>query len=174
MALVIEDGTVVAGANSYIDVDTAKSYANARGVNLGTDDELIERRLVIAMDYLETLNYKGVRTNPAEQELAWPRTGVIMDGIEFDGDVIPARLRNAQAQLVIEQTNGVAIFASTGASAEGGEKFVKREKVDVIETEYATPKELGTELLSIAKMPAVDALLRGLIKSLGPLFAYRG
>lgn len=173
MALVIEDGTVVTGANSYIDIDTAKAYAQARGVDLGVDNSLIERRAVVAMDYLETLNYKGRRTDPVDQALAWPRTDVVIDGVVVPENSIPARLRNAQAQLIIEQTNGVKIFSSRGASSEPIE-FVKKEKVDVIETEFATPKELGVELLAVASMPAVDSLLRGLIRGLGPLFAYRG
>lgn len=174
MALVIEDGTIVAGANSYIDVPAAKAFAEARGVDLGTDDAVIEQRLLGAMDYLESLSYKGVRTDPDEQLLAWPRTGVTFDGRAFGPNTIPPQLKSAQAQLVIELTNGVVIFASSGASSGSTEKFVKKEKVDVIETEYATPKEVGEEFLAVAEMPAVSALLRGLLKGFGQLFAYRG
>src|SRR3546814_1420651 len=113
MALVIEDGTIVAGANSYIDVPAAKVYASARGVDLGTDDAVTEQRLLSAMDYLESLSYKGLRTDPDVQSLAWPRTGVTFDGRTFGPNTIPPQLKNAQAQLVIELFNGVIIFAST-------------------------------------------------------------
>lgn len=174
MALVIEDGTIVTGANSYIDVPDALAYAEARGVDLGPDDVLTEQRLLIAMDYLESLSYKGSRTDPDNQLLAWPRYGVTFDGRTFDDDVIPTQLKNAQAQLVIELFNGVVIFSSSGASSGGTEKFVKKEKVDVIEVEYATPKEVGEELLEVASMSAVNALLRGLLKGFGSLYAYRG
>lgn len=173
MALVIEDGTVVAGANTYVDVETAKEYAAARGVDLGTDDVVTEQRLLGAMDYLESLRYRGRRTEPDEQLLAWPRSGVCYDGVAIGSNIIPARLKAAQSQLVIELFNGVVIFSSSGASSTGGE-FIKKEKVDVLETEYATPKETGEVLLSVASMPAVDALLRGLLATVGPLFAYRG
>jgi hypothetical protein len=124
------------------------------------------------MDYLESLNFRGSPTDPDNQVLAWPRYGVTFDGRTIARDVIPNRLKNAQAQLAIEQANGISIFASTNTGT--GEAFVKREKVDVIETEFATPKETGATALDIASMPAVDALLRGLVKGLGPLFAYRG
>lgn len=174
MALVIEDGTIVAGANSYIEVQDAKSYATARGVDLGTDDNITEQRLLQAMDYLESLRYKGVRTNPEEQVLAWPRYNVIYDGHTFDPDLVPTRVKNAQAQLVIELFNGVMIFSSSSATTEAGAKFVKRKKVDVLETEYATPKELGTTFVAVASMPSVDALLRGLLRGFEPLYAYRG
>lgn len=174
MALVIEDGTVVAGANSYIDIAAAKAYAAARGIDLGTNDALTEQRLLGAMDYIESLSYKGTRTDPDNQALSWPRIGVTADGRTYGSNMIPTQLKNAQAQLVIELFNGVVIFASSGASSGSAEKFVKREKVDVLETEYATPKEVGQEFLAVASMPAVDALLRGLLKGLGPLYAYRG
>lgn len=95
MALVIEDGTVVTGANSYIDVAEAKAFAAARGVDLGNDDVVTEQRLLIAMDYLESLNYKGVRTDPDKQLLSWPRTGVTFDGRTFGAHVIPAQLKSA-------------------------------------------------------------------------------
>lgn len=174
MALVIEDGTIVTGANSYIDIPTAKAFAEARGVDLGTDDVVTEQRLLIAMDYLESLNYKGTRTDPDQQLLAWPRVGVTFDGRTFGQNTIPNQLKSAQAQLAIEQFNGVVIFASTGASSGNGELAVKKEVIDVIETEFFSPKDMGQEIVAVAEMPAVSALLRGLLKGFGPLFAYRG
>lgn len=173
MALVIEDGTVVAGANSYIEVQAAKDYAAARGVDLGTDDAVTEQRLLGAVDYLESLSYKGTRVAPDAQSLAWPRTGVTFDGHTFGGNVIPNQLKSAQAQLVIELSQGVVLFSSSSAGG-GADKFVKKEKVDVIEVEYATPKEIGEESLAVASLPAVSALLRGLLKGFGPLYTYRG
>ena len=174
MALVIEDGTIVAGANSYIDLPDTKAYAEARGVDLGTDDAVIEQRLLIAMDYLESLNYKGTRTDPDEQLLAWPRVGVTFDGRTFGDHVIPQKLKSAQAQLTVEQTNGIEIFASSGASTTAPEAGIKKEVVDVIETEFFSPKDMGYEFIAIASMPAVTALLRGLLRGFGQLFAYRG
>lgn len=174
MALVIEDGTIVTGANSYIDIPEAKAFAAARGVDLGTDDVVTEQRLLLAMDYLESLNYKGTRTDPDQQLLAWPRVGVTFDGRTFGDHVIPNQLKSAQAQLAVEQFNGVVIFASTGASTTVGELAVKKEVVDVIETEFFSPKDMNQEFVAVAQMPAVSALLRGLLKGFGPLFAYRG
>jgi hypothetical protein len=175
MALVIEDGTIVTGANSYIDIDGAKEYASSRGVDLGTDDALTEQRLLNAMDYLESQNFKGSRTDPDNQALAWPRIGVIADGRTYGSNAIPQQLKSAQAQLAIEQFNGVKIFSSTTASAGSDAQVVKREKIDVIETEYMTATDLGTaSVLAVADMPTVTALLRGLLRGMQPLFAYRG
>lgn len=172
MALVIEDGTIVAGANSYVSIAGAKDYATARGVDLGVDDAITEQRLHNAMAYLESLSYKGRPSYPDDQALAWPRYGVTYDYRTIDYDVIPLQLTNAQSQLVIEQFNGVALWASYGAS-DGTEKFVKKEKVDVLETEYATPKEMG-EIAQVASMPLVASLLRPLLRPMMTLKAYRG
>lgn len=172
MALVIEDGTVVTGANSYIDIPEAKAFAAARGVDLGNDDTVTEQRLLVAMDYLESLSYKGTRTEPDQQLLAWPRIGVTFDGRTFGDHVIPNQLKSAQAQLAIEQFNGVVIFASTSSGS--GELGIKKEVVDVLETEFFSPKDMNQEFVAVAEMPAVSALLRGLLKGFGPLFAYRG
>lgn len=174
MALVIEDGSVVAGANSYIDIAEAKVYAAARGVDLGVDDALTEQRLLVSMDYLESLSYKGYRTSPDDQELAWPRSDVVFDGRTYNANSIPNKLKHAQAQLVIELFNGVSFYSSTTANSSGGELAVKKEKVDVIETEFFSPSDMGQQVTAVAEMPAVSALLRGLLKKIGPLYAYRG
>lgn len=174
MALVIEDGTIVAGANSYVDVAEAKAYATARGVDLGADDALIERRLLEAMDYLESLRYKGSPTDPETQVLSWPRCGVYYDSRTIASGVIPDRLKNAQSQLVIELTNGVVLWANVSAS-DGSAKFVKREKVDVIETEFATPQEMaGQGAVLTATLTTVTTLLSPLLKAAMQLKAYRG
>ncbi len=54
MAIVVEDGTVVAGANSYITRASAIAYAAARGVTLA-NTTATDAQVVKAFDYLESL-----------------------------------------------------------------------------------------------------------------------
>lgn len=72
MALVVEDGTGVANANSYTSVANFQLYAQQRGLtvpSVGPDCEVL---LIKAMDYLELILYKGyVKTST--QPLQWPR-----------------------------------------------------------------------------------------------------
>lgn len=131
MALVIEDGTIVAGANSYATVADARAYASARGLTLSDDDAVVEAALVNAADLLERYDFKGSRVDAA-QELAWPREDVFV----FDNDdalaedEIPALLIKVQCQLAYDATQ--TELQPTGTGQE-----VVSEKVDVLEVKYA-------------------------------------
>lgn len=175
MALEIEDGTGKADATSYVTVAEARAYALARGVTLGADP-VVESQLVAAMDYLESLRarYQGHKTwpratteHPAAQALQWPRRCVVIDCTEFPEDAIPVELKRAQMQAVIELFNGFTLMASSDG------RLVKREKVDVIETEYMTGQDMGAMGTSGATFPALDALLEPLFESCGGGFALR-
>lgn len=164
MALVVEDGSIVANANSYQSLIDIRAYATARGVTLPVDDAEVEAMAFSAMDYLEgqRARYQGVKTDPANQELQWPRTGVSIDCYAIDSDVIPKELKNAENQLIIEINANVDILPTT---EQGG--FVIREKVDVIDTEYSELVGVGVN----PRMTAVDALLEPLFFPCGQKFA---
>jgi hypothetical protein len=172
--LIIEDGTGLADANSYVSAADARAYAALRGVTLaaaGTGIDPVEIQLVLAAQYLDSLAWVGYQAT-AEQGLAWPRVLtapylnfkfivscfppsylVPVDPSYYN--VLAPKLLAAQCQLVVEQFNGVVLLPSTI----GGTQFITREKVDVIETSYS--EKLGT--LASPAMPSVDSLLRGLL-----------
>lgn len=157
MALTIEDGSNVVGANSYITAADARTYATARGITLSADDAVVEAHLLLAKDYLESFRdqYSGTKTND-DQSLQWPRKNVEIDGIDFDEDSIPQLLIDAQAQLAIEKFNGVDFLSSI----EPG--FVTHRKVGPIERKFS--QRIGTNRETTMK--AVDALLRPLFNQL--------
>jgi hypothetical protein len=165
MALIIEDGTVVSNANSYVTLAEARTYAAARGVNLPADDVALEALLIKAMDYLEAqrARYQGSKTEPGVQVLQWPRTGVVLDSsYELPENVIPRELKYAQSQMAMSLHAGFDPLSDKDGSA------VKRQKVDVLEVEYMTPDEKnGADGVSI---PAVDALLAPLFGAVGGFF----
>jgi hypothetical protein len=176
MPLVIEDGTGVDGANSYITVDELRTYANDRGVSFPTalmpDTATIAvftPFLIRAADYLETLRDK-FRGCPvfAGQSLAWPRQDVWIEYTLQDKTVIPTRIKHAQAELALQQLSGIALQPSQAGQGIGAipagpngpitsitGAFIVREKTDVLETEYS--ETLGTNYAPI--MPAVMAFL---------------
>lgn len=125
MAIVIEDGSQVTGANSYATEAELQAYADARGVTLSG---VLEQLLIKAMDYLESLSYKGMKTS-STQPLQWPRSGAVVDGYSVASDEIPTRL--VQGQLA----TALAIDAGNDPLAPV-EPAVKREKVGPLETEY--------------------------------------
>lgn len=165
MSLVIENGSIVAGANSYVTIAEAKAYASARGLALPAADADIEPLLISAMDYLESkrTEYQGTKADPLTQALQWPRAGVYIDCVEIASDVIPKELKDAQCRLACEQFAGVAIMPTkTGP-------FVTEETVGPLTTKYDASRGSG----SIPDMTAVDALLAPLFSQCGQSFAFR-
>ena len=133
MALTIEDGTGVAGANSYVTADDLRAYADSRGTALGTDDSTLEPYLIQAMDIIESYRsrFQGVKTD-SDNALQFPRSGVFIDGSEIGDAVIPGELKNAQCQYALDaMTNDLMpnrLVSDTGAVIE--------ETVDVITVKY--------------------------------------
>ena len=132
MALVIEDGTVVTGANSYVTSAEVIAFALARGISIPEDTDL-DGMVVQAKDYVDSFEdqYKGVRVS-ATQPLAWPRKNVVIFSAKLPEDSIPQRLKDAQCQATIEVFNGAELQPNITGYA------VRVEKVDVIQVEYAT------------------------------------
>ena len=126
MAIIIEDGTIVAGANSYASEAELTAFAAERGATLtGAADVL----LIKAMDYVESFRkaFQGSKVDAA-QPLQWPRSGAYVDGYPIPTTEIPVDLKRAQMQAAIE-SDSTDLNPNTGQA-------VKREKVDVIEVEY--------------------------------------
>jgi len=161
--LIVEDGTIVPDANSYVSVDDIIKYAEARGVVLIPGSPIDPVKVAImainAMDYIEMFKYrwKGKRVNPSLQRLSWPREGVVIDGERWPSDKIPDELIAAQCQLCIQISRGVNLLPTVSAD----EAFITKEKVGPIETEYSEAVRLAASNLPV--MPAVDALLAVLL-----------
>jgi hypothetical protein len=152
MALNVEDGTIVANANSYATLVFIKSYAADRGVVISDDDPAVTTSFAIkATDYIETFARQFVGTQKTVgQSLSWPRSNVTYsDGTPFPDNVIPITLQQAEAQLVIEQMQGIDLMPSVNTP------MVIREKIDVLETQYS--EKIGVSLQPW--MPRVEALL---------------
>lgn len=170
MALVIEDGSAVAGANSYVTAAEVREYAETRGIVIANNIEL-DGMAVQAADYLETFadEYKGSRKTTS-QGLSWPRTHVVINCESFPDDEIPVQLKNAQCQAVIEIVNGADLMPNITGYA------VRREKVDVIEREYAVgggTNSTATPVFS-PKYSKLNALLKSLLRgTAGLLPVYR-
>jgi hypothetical protein len=158
MALIIENGSLVVNANSYVTVSQVRDYASARGILLPSADADIEHYLIKAMDYLESItNYKGDKVNIA-QNLEWPRVNVTIGLSTVDSSIIPAQLLKAQMQLALHVSDGIDLNPITTGN------FVVKEKIGPIETQYS--ETLNTDLSPT--LPLVDALLYILISPSKP------
>lgn len=154
--LTVETGSNVTGANSFISLDDADTYFEDRGDTTwsATGDDAKEQALVRAVDYLDSLNWKGYRTNET-QPLCWPRSGVKdRDGYSIDIDDIPQVVKDAQCEAAKRELTTGTLQPDIVA---GGQPI--RERVDVVEVEYAkgaTPRKQFTK---------VSEKLKGLVYS---------
>lgn len=75
----------------------------------------------------------GYRTGGLEQERAWPRTGATVSRQAIPTDVVPLAWEHASyAAALYEAQNPGGLSVATSQAA-----VIKREKVDVLEVEYA-------------------------------------
>ena len=157
ITLIIEDGTIVTDANTYVDADEARLYASNRGVTLSADDDVVAVFIISAMDYLEAqrARYQGSKV-AEDQALQFQRDDVYIDGISQDATTIPSILKQAQMRLVIEANNGVDLMPTRT----GG--FITEDTVGPITTKYSEKVDTSIE----PNITAVDALL-------APLFSVR-
>lgn len=134
MTLIVEDGSQVEDANSYVTLAEFRSYAAARGVDVPADDGEAEAMLVKAVDYLESFaaRFVGERVSRT-QSLSWPRASVTIEGFTWGPTEIPRQVLSAQLALGAEIAQGQDPFNPPAALP------VVRERVDTIEVEYANP-----------------------------------
>jgi len=103
MTITVEDGTIVADANSYESAVNVIAFAAARGVTIASEDA--ESLIIRAMDYIETRTYQGCQVEFGTQALSWPRDNVYIEGNLLDNDTIPNRLKNGLCQLCMDLQN---------------------------------------------------------------------
>lgn len=148
MALIVEDGSIVQGAESYVSVDNADIYLNARGMgnwSILTVDQK-EQALRRATDFMLGRyrgQWKGSKVK-YEQDLDWPRVGVTPDDAQtpFSLQVgygygymyvipytsVPKEVKNACCEL--------ALRAASGPLLEDIQQRVIQETVGPITTKY--------------------------------------
>lgn len=166
---IVEDGTIVEGAISYVTLDYANEY-HARRVNSAWLLLTVGQKkaaLVKATDYLKQkyrLKWQGDRVS-AEQPTDWPRNWVeyvdyayitqngstrIGGFIYYPANIVPEEVKQACCELALLSLSG-ALYGEQG-------QRVKREKVDVLEVEYQ-------DYTSPARVfPVVDGYLAPLLK----------
>jgi hypothetical protein len=137
--IIVENGTVVAGANSYVSEADLTAYASDRGLTLTAATDVL---IIKAMDYIESLSFIGDKHTEA-QPLQWPRDEVYIDRYYIERETIPKELKNGvyTAALAIDaELDPLRII----------ERATKREKVDVIEVEYANSAASQTIVRTIS------------------------
>jgi hypothetical protein len=151
VAFIVEDGSGVPGANSYLSLDDADAYHTDRGNTAWqTTADKKKAALIKATAYVENrfvweTGYKADSLN----SLSWPRyEAEDAEGYGFDGDEIPEKLKAAVAELAL-----VALSEDIFSPIEREISSVSAGPVSVSYVPGASQEK---------RYPLVEGLLRGL------------
>lgn len=164
MAITLDSTPGGASANSFVSeaevIDYAATRLNVVGFAGPTLTETEKAAVCEATREISMRRYRGTRATEA-QALTFPQWNLVNpdspNGFLYDTNVIPQRVKDACCELSFE-------FVKAGTSdiaAYDTKLNIIREKVDVLETEYANPI---TRAQGLRRYPRVWTLL-------SPLFA---
>jgi len=164
--LIIEDGTGKIDSNTYNDLAAFKLYFDNIGVDVSTlTDPTIEAALFeTGTTLLEIMfNYKGCISYPdTPQALSFPRTGLVdRRGLVVAEDAVPPELLAAQNELARSVAINDRLAYSDAPDNTGA---VKKEKLDVLMTEYFGPGTAPSILITQDVEAYVTKLLAPYIK----------
>lgn len=167
MAFVLEDGTGIAGANSYVSAAFADAYFADRGiVGWAGTDPVKEAALIRGTDYAEAL-YKGrwIGDEPVEpdQGLSWPRLfeGEVLVAPDFRAGV-PLGLQKAVCEYAVRALSG-PLMPDPLIDATGFSVVTTKKKVGPIEKEFRA-QGMSSQPRLIRPYPEADFLLRELLR----------
>lgn len=136
MALTVETGAVVAGADSYISLADANTYFTNHGSPSewadATDAEK-EAALRYAVQWIDSaFSWKG-EVKDDDQVLDWPRAGVYDDERRLVASTsIPQRVKDAQCEAALEHLKSSLI-----AGLDRGGRVKRRRVEGAVEIEFA-------------------------------------
>jgi hypothetical protein len=160
--VVVENGSLVANANSFVTRDDVLAYCQNRGYTFSIGDTALADAAVIkGADWLKNtmrLSYRGALISAA-QTMPWPRQDAsFYRGPDIPSTMIPQCVKDAQCELVYRAFAGTNLQPDL---ARGGQ--TKREKLDVLEVEYFPGAPSETVLQSVLGMLAPVLLDPGTI-----------
>jgi len=164
MALVVETGSGLTNADSYISLTDANSYVSDHGDpsswSDATDDEK-EEALRLGTQYIDLKygnRFVGVRGS-RDQALDWPRSAVVdVNGYIYDSDEIPTCLKYAVVEAALRHLAGDDLL---GVLNNPGTIKSERKKIGVMEKEV---EYVGGKAPAKA-YPKIRALLRPILDS---------
>lgn len=152
--LIVEDGSIVTDANSFVTEDQIVTYAAMRGIALPYTTDAHKDAVAVlgikAVDYLRVLSWRGELVDP-NQTMPWPRKN-LSGNPTIAEDAIPPAVLEAQFQLVLLVNGGTDLLPTSA-----GTGFVIKEKVGPIETLYSEKVGISTNGLPI--LPGITGLL---------------
>ena len=124
MAITVEDGSIVTGADSYISLADARAILTPIGQDLNTTDATAEQELRAALNYIESYRSRFTGNKKTkEQPLQWPRYSAVVDGFLIASDSIPNELKRAQVFAAYEIAQAESLQANDSGRKISSEKL---------------------------------------------------
>ena len=163
MVLVVEDGTGLATAESYVSVVTADAYhtkyGNTAWAGVESVKETALRRAALYMRSEYRARWRGARSKDL-QALDWPRAEVTdTDGYAIASNVIPLAVKDSQCEAALR---ALTTNASLVVDEDTDAQKVTEESVTVGPIEVSA-SYAGTKATSKG-YPIIESLLTGLLK----------
>lgn len=134
MAVTVEDGTIVAGANSYNSRADGDAYFGDRPSSTWASSATTAQKdeaLVSTGYWVDQQGpWIGVISSEDDDRMEWPRLEAYREGGKDYSGIIPENLKRAQLEAAEAYLNGQLEFAIERGGA------VSREKLGPIEVEY--------------------------------------
>lgn len=165
--LIIEDGSVVANANSYVTDDELKQFAGLNNYDVPStqpDREALLTKAYLWLNSTYEQRLQGYRVSPDIQTGMFPRIGVYAYGTYVNSSTIPQDLKNAQIHAALSINDGV----DTNAVKDSAD-LASFEVVGVYKESYQS----GDSTPTIAEMPAVTRFLKPYTKAASSGQLYR-
>ncbi len=158
--LIIEDGSVVANANSFVTDDEFKAYANSTNYDVPATQPDREALLIKSYDHLSCTYESRMQGYLISQEQTgfFPRSNVYAYNFYVDSDSIPQDVKKAQMMAALSINDGVDVNA-----VKSDADLASFEVVGVYKESYQD----GSSTPTIAEMPAVSRCLQPYTKAAG-------
>lgn len=157
MALIVETGQIIAGADSYVSIADARAMAVKLGWALPVDDGEAEIALRNGAMYvgLQESSMCGRRVSQS-QSLAYPRQGVKLFGYPVSNTSIPVQVIQAQIAAAVEYGAGSDVRANDDGRA------TSMERVEgAVTVQYFDNGNNGSTITITKAMDALRPLLCG-------------
>jgi len=153
--LIIEDGSVVANANSFVTDDEYKAYAKLKGYSVPATQPDREANLANAYDFLNFTyeqRLQGSRVTPQTQTGIMPRNYMVAYDAAVGNNEIPQDFKNAQMLASFSINDGVDTNAVKDSADLSG--------FNVGNGAYSETYQQGSNTPTLAQMPAVSKVLK--------------
>jgi hypothetical protein len=159
MALTIETGSIVTGADSWASRASYIAYAAGLGITIPNTEEA-DAQLRAAAIFIGTYEsrIRGERVS-RDQPLAFPRKGLVIEGFSWSDTEIPRQVLLCQMSLALDINAGIDLYNPPASASTP----VRRERVEgAVEVEYAV-----RDAQKLSRNSTSRALLNSLLKDGG-------